>query len=74
MHSRPFSTRDRAGPPHAETPEPADSGLQDNGQWRRATLALAEASARLPGVSCSFPDLCLLAPPVSQVSALAPLL
>lgn len=55
-------------------PSPMDSGLQDNGQRRPATPALAVASARLPGVSCSFLDLCLLAPPVSQVSALAPLL
>lgn len=46
---------------------PGDSGLQDTGQRRPAAPAPATASARLPGESCSFPDLCLLAPPVSQV-------
>ena len=39
---------------------------------RTATLAPAAAGTHLPGVSCSFPDLCLLAPPISRVSALAP--
>ena len=49
-------------------PSPRDSGLQDSGQRRPATPAPATASARLPGESCSFLDLCLLVPPVSQVS------
>ena len=60
------------GCPALRLPSPVDSGLQDNGQQRTATPAPAVASACLPGVSCSFPDLCLLAPPISRVSALAP--